>query len=369
MFTQIRDTILCRFLMLFLLLPTTVSAAANEYDCLELFFSKHPLQAEKTKKFARTVSSDKVSVIKQNLSPRVAIVYPGNQLSDYWRRSYRSFIKRLEQYGIKAEIHSFFIKPTASITEQGAAFRKALATDPDYLIFTLDARRHKRMIESILIRDKPKIILQNITTPLKAWEGKQPLIYIGFDHATGSELLAGYFARKTGGKGKYAVLLPAPGYLSEERGKTFISYLDRKTELEMVSVFKTGIDKEKARKATIEIVRKHPDIKFIYACSTDIALGTIEGLKESGMQNKIMVNGWGGGSPELQAIEKKEMDVTVMRINDDNGIAMADAIVMDLLGDKEIPLVFSGRIELIDKNTSALKLEQLQKRSFRLSGE
>ncbi len=73
--------------------------------------------------------------------------------------------------------------------------------------------------------------------------------------------------------------------------------------------------------AALNIAKQYPDVKFIYACSTDIALGAIEGLQEKNMLQNIMVNGWGGGTPEIKAIEKGELDVTVMRINDDNGVA------------------------------------------------
>ncbi|CCO23465.1 autoinducer 2-binding periplasmic protein LuxP [Maridesulfovibrio hydrothermalis] len=348
---------------------TALPAAAGEYYSLNEFYSLFPAEKRKSNSFDRLVKRNSIVALKNKLKVKIAIVYPGDQVSDYWRRSYKSFAKRLDQYGIKPDLFSIFIKPTAPLSEQNSAFRKALATNPDYLVFTLDALRHQRIIESILIRNKPSIILQNITTPLKVWDGKQPLMYIGFDHATGTAMLAGYFIKATGGKGKYAVLLPDPGYLSQERGKTFISYLDRHSSLEMVSVFQTGINKEKARKATLELVRKHPDIKFIYACTTDIALGTIEGLRETGMLNKIMVNGWGGGSPELAAIRKGEMTVTVMRINDDNGIAMADAIILDMLGQKKkLPLVFSGRFELVEKGIDPVRLERLQNESFRYSG-
>ena len=44
----------------------------------------------------------------------------------------------------------------------------------------------------------------------------------------------------------------------------------------------------------------------------------------------FLINGWGGGSAELEAIERGDLDVTVMRMNDDTGIAMAEAIKWDL---------------------------------------
>lgn len=341
---------------------------ASRYYSLEEFLKSNPEEKRKFESFNRQVKRNSVSPISKKINLKIAIVYPGEQVSDYWRRSYRSFVKRLEEYGVEPKVYTFFVKPTAPLSSQSEAFRRAMATDPDYLVFTLDALRHQRIIEPVLIRSRPRIILQNITTPIKSWDGKQPFMYIGFDHAEGAVMLAEYFASVTGGVGKYGVLLPGPGYLSDQRGKVFIDWMDANTSMNMVSVFRTGIDKEKARKATLSLVRKHPDVKFIYACSTDIALGAIEGLKEAGMHNKVMVNGWGGGSPELSAIINGDMDVTVMRINDDNGVAMADSIIVDMLGRRSLlPLVYSGRFELVPRGIDPEKLELFKNQSFRYS--
>ena len=345
------------------------TAHAADYFTIDELYKLHPEEKAKAEQFNARVKGNAPALSIKPLNFSVAIVYPGKQISDYWRRSSRSFRARMKQYGIEPEIHSFYVKPTASLREQNIAFRKAVATKPDFLIFTLDALRHKRMIEPILIQEKPVLILQNITTPIKTWEDKQPLMYIGFDHVTGSTMLAKYFAGKTHGTGSYAVLLPAPGYLSEVRGKTFISYMDKNTKLDLVSVYQTGIDKEKARLATLAILEKNPNIDFIYTCTTDIALGAIEAIREKNMQDKVMVNGWGGGSSELKAIQNGEMDVTVMRIADDNGAAMADAIILKLLGEsKNLPLVFSGRFELIEKGIRPQRLNDLKEESFRYSG-
>ncbi|WP_421903366.1 substrate-binding domain-containing protein [Maridesulfovibrio sp.] len=351
-----------------ILLPA-IPAKAGKYYTLDQYIERHPNEKVLEDNFNRLVNRNDVKQLNKQLSPKIAIVYPGGQVSDYWRRSSKSFENRMKQYGASPRIFRFYINSSDSMGKQAAAFHKALETNPDYLFFTLDALRHQRMIEPILITGKPKIILQNITTPLKAWEDKQPFMYVGFDHARGTRMLAEYFARKTGGRGKYAILLPNPGYLNEERGKTFISYMDNKTSLKLATAFRTGINKDKARVAALNIAEQHPDVKFIYACSTDIALGAVEGLQEKKMLDRIMVNGWGGGTPEIKALEKGELDVTVMRINDDNGVAMADAVVLDMLGKKsQIPLVFSGRFEILEKGVSAKRLHQLQQESFRYSG-
>lgn len=51
---------------------------------------------------------------------------------------------------------------------------EALKNKSDYLIFTLDTTRHRKFIEHVLHSSETKLILQNITTPVKDWQGKQP---------------------------------------------------------------------------------------------------------------------------------------------------------------------------------------------------
>ncbi|WP_320006355.1 substrate-binding domain-containing protein [Maridesulfovibrio sp.] len=351
--------------ILFCALPVT----AGKYYTLDEYIQIHPEEIIRAENFRKIVSNNTVTKHNNLTSPKIAYIYPGAQVSDYWRRSIAALQNRFLQYEIKPEILQFPIPPSAKATGLAAIFHKAMRAEPDYLIFAFDIKRHQRIIEPALISGKPKIILQNITTPLKEWESRQPFMYVGFDHATGSKDLGRYFAAKVNGQGGYAVLLPNPGYLNDVRGKTFISYMDHNTSMNLVSLFQTGIDKDKAREATRRIIAKYPDIDFIYACSTDIALGASEALQSAGLQGKILLNGWGGGAPEIKALKKNALDVTIMRINDDNGVAMADAIILDMLGKKsQIPLVFSGRFEIVVKGIPDAKLLQLQQESFRYSG-
>lgn len=244
----------------------------------------------------------------------------------------------------------------------------ALNRGCDYLIFTMDAKKHRVLIGKILSRKKPRLILQNITTPYKEWKSNQPFLYVGFDHALGSKILAKSYIEKVGKSGKYAVLFGPVGYVSDMRGNTFIEYIEKNSNLKMVESYYVGFDRKKARKATIDLLSRHKDIKFIYACSTDIALGAMDALKETGLDKKIMVNGWGGGSAELEAIQKGELEMTVMRMNDDNGVAMAEAIKMAEEGKGgQVPTLYSGSFELVERGVSKSRLDALKARAFRYS--
>lgn len=356
--------------LLFILFYFTYSLFANEYILVDDYYKSNPKQKINFESFSQLVKSDaKKLSIKQQKTVKIYMVYPGEQISDYWRRSKVSFEARLKELGIQYELIDYFTKPSIEISKQAHALFEALKVDTDYLIFTLDATKHFKFISTMLNRERPKIILQNITTPLKAFANKQPLLYDGFDHTIGAKILADEYIKQVGKNGKYAVLYGPKGYVSYMRGDRFISYINKNSNLELLDSYYTDFNKEKAKLATFDILKNHKDIDFIYACSTDIALGVIEALEEKSMLGKIKVNGWGGGSAELDSIKKGKMDFTVMRINDDNGVAMAEAIKLDLQKQKKkIPLIFSGEFELIKKGVLDTKLNKLKEKAFRYSG-
>lgn len=344
---------------------------ASDYYSIKEYHAIHPEQKEISNRFTEIVMANgkpiKPGIQKQPV--KISFIYPGEQVSDYWRRSIVSFMKRMKELTLKYDLREHFSKPVVDYRIQEKQIKKALAKNPDYLVFTLDVKKHKGIIERIIIKRRPKLILQNITTPLKSWEGKQPFLYVGFDHATGSELIADYLITKTGGEGRYAMLYFSRGYVSEMRGDTFSEYVKNHSALKLVSSYYTNGDKLRATQATRQILNEHAGLKFIFACSTDVALGAIDGLQEQGPINKVIINGWGGGSSELEAIQKQIMDVTVMRMNDDNGVAMAEAIKLDIQGrKKKVPLIFSGDFALIEKNTPPDMIQVFKKRAFRYSG-
>lgn len=356
------------FLVILFLLPF-YSAFSSEYYSIREYVKLYPKQQELMEKFSkRVMKKGEPLKITQAKPVKIAVIYPGEQASDYWLRSIVSFKARMDEIGLHYKIDEYFSKPHINLRIQEQQIRSALKTNPDYLVFTLDIKRHKRIIERIITKRKPKIILQNITTPLKIWEGKQPFLYVGFDHAEGSKLIADYFLKKFK-RGSYSLLYFTRGYVSEMRGDSVINYLGKMRRFKLVSSYYTDGNRKKSGFAVDEIIKEYPDIKFIYACSTDVALGAIDSLVKRRKIGKIQINGWGGGSSELEAIERNLMDVTVMRMNDDNGVAMAEAISLDIMGaGKTVPVIYSGDFALIKKGITKKRLRELKRKAFRYSG-
>lgn len=365
-----------------ILLSSLPSAyALNGYWSYQEFLDAHPQQQQLTDQLSELVRNPAQRLkIEQKRPVTISVIYPGQQISDYWVRNIKAFELRLQELGIEYQLNQVFTKPAEDNRQQSLSLLEALNSGSDYLIFTLDTARHRKFIEHALSSQHTKLILQNITTPVKQWGDRQPLMYLGFDHELGAKKLAGYFqnrffsseqsAQTLNGEhyteqGNYSILYFSPGYVSEARGDTFMYEMKQNQYFQLVSSYYTDATKLSGFNVTLENVRKNPNIQFIYACSTDVALGAVEALKQLG-RTDIVVNGWGGGSAELEALSQGDLDVTVMRMNDDTGVAMAEAIKLDLQ-DQPVALVYSGDLEIVSKSDGVKKIEQLKQRAFRYS--
>ena len=343
--------------------------AGDEYIRVQKYMAQHPEQAALMNSFSKQVHAPATPANRQQSRPaRVAVIYPALQSSDYWRRSLLSFEQRLKGIGLTYELKTFLSRPSIDAPLQSQQLSEALQWNPDYLVFTLETVRQRRLIEQILAKGHPKLILQNITTPLTNWQSHRPFLYVGFDHAQGTRLLSDWMLKKVNYKADYLMLYFSPGYISEMRGDTFAAEAARHEGVQQVAQYFTNGDRTKAYKATHRALEKHPSINMIYANSTDIALGALDALGEKGLEDKVLLNGWGGGSNELNVLSQGKLDVTVMRMNDDNGIAMAEAIKLDLDGKADqVPHIFAGDIRLLHSGTSTQEVSELKREAFRLS--
>jgi autoinducer 2-binding protein LuxP len=340
---------------------------SKDFFTIDEFLNIHQDEIKKMSLFDNIVQKEPTPIsIAQKKPIKIAIIYPAGELSDYWVRSKKAFERRLELLKINYVIDHHYLDSN-NLIEKNKKIKNALSNGSDYLVFTLNLSANKKLITQLLSQKKTKIIIQNLTTPLKEWEGNQPFMYVGFDHIEGTKLLANYFLNKFPDGAKYAMLYFKEGYISQMRGDSFIDILNENKKFELLDSYYTDGDSKKSFKSTIKILKEKEDIDFIYSCSTDISIGAVNATNQN--KKNPLINGWGGGSKELEMIKEKKLEITVMRMNDDNGIAMAEAIKLDLEKNyKSLPQIYSGKFILIDKNTSQKQIEKYKKKAFRYSG-
>lgn len=351
------------------LTPIWATGDHSDYWSFQEYLDKFPEQRTLVDDFSIRVREAAQPWPTATTKPvQVAMLIPDQQVSDYWSRNKKSFISRLQELGLPFNLKSYSFQPATTHREQEQQLADALNTDPDYLVLTLNSLRHRVLIDKIMTRGRPKVILMNITTPLKHLGKNQPFFYVGFDHREGTRLLTNAISKLMGKQVNYLMLYGTRGYISHARGDEFIRLTADQPGYVMRQAFYTDVNREKASQAVLQTLATRPDINLIYACTTDIALGAMDALKTLNKEEHIILNGWGGGSAELEALANGHLDLTVMRMNDDNGVAMAEAIRLDQAGKTNlVPLVYSGDYAVVDKQTPTQELERLKDYAFRYS--
>jgi autoinducer 2-binding protein LuxP len=361
----------CAVLLAVLLLSSPQAFANQDYMPLDDYLQQHPDQVARMAAFSQTVSNAAVPLAQPQQRPvRIAIIYPALQSSDYWVRSIKAFRARLDELQIDYELQTRLSGLNDDPSLLATQLQESLAWEPDYLVFTLGALIHRQLIEQLLVRKTPKLILQNVTTPLQGWSAHPPFMYVGFDHQAGTRLLAGYMLADSTTPIEYAMLYSSHGYISRLRGDSFVTLTNARSGTRLLSSYYTDGDFALARDATLQELDRHPDLNMLFACSTDIALGALAALRQRGKLEQVVINGWGGGEAELDALVRGDLDLTVLRLNDDNGVAMAEAIKAELeQRSEQLPQVFSGEMVLVTGSTPPQELQQLIDRAFRYSGD
>lgn len=358
----------CTLLLVSLLMAVSGSVWAGklaDYWMYDEYYAEHPEQQQASAELIAAVRNESVPVDTPHKKIKIGIIYPSIQYSGYWLRSVRSFALRMDELGINYELQTRYTKPFSEISKQLTQIEQMLEWKPDYLVYTLDSARQRAMVERLIRGTNIKLILQNITTPIKDWGSRQPFMYTGFDHAEGAKRLAQYFRQRMPRGTPYAVLFRNKGLVSEMRGLTFIREIGSYHKLR--TSYYANSNREGGYKATLQILKETPNIKYIYACGTDTAIGALDALRETGRQD-IIVNGWGGGSEEIQELVNGNLKVVLMRMNDANGISMAEAIKRDLEG-KPVPLIFSGDFTILDESMSLDEIKRMESQAFQYSNK
>nr|WP_320115322.1 substrate-binding domain-containing protein [uncultured Desulfuromonas sp.] len=317
--------------------------------------------------FAESVAMNSISFRGGLHKPvKVTTIYPDQQTSDYWRRNLISMTTRLEELNIRYQWQHFSSQPHQTrLQEQQLA--KALQSNPDFLVINSDSPRIRKLLGRVLYRGTPKVIITNQTIANPQWQHYPPLLYTGFDHEEGSRLLAGYLFDTYGHDARYAIICGTRGQVSELRTRGFHQIaVDRHAPPALAEYF-TDQSPDRIYQATMEILNSYNDLDFIFCTATDIALQTCRALDDLGRKGTVAVNGWGGGTDELTALQHGDLAVTVMRMNDDSGVSIAEAIKFVLEDRQEqIPRQFSGEMKLL----AAPNFDQingLRKQAFRYS--
>jgi len=302
---------------------------------------------------------------------QIAVIYPSQDVSDFWLRAYLAMEARLEEMDVPFEADQFASgmddhQIQATYTDQVIDN----ADRYDYVIFgptelSLQADNVKRLI------DHPdlEVIVLNYDQPPQAWGDDQPLAYAGFSHLAGAHIMCNYILENVGTEGTYALVRGTPGSVDNQRSGGFKACLEENADWEMAYEHYGDYMREGGYEAANLILTGYPEVELIHNANTAMAMGSLSAVLAQGRADDLFVTAWGGTGDELEALRLGELDATPMRMGDDVGVALAEILKADLEGrHDDIPLVALGRITIAHKDMEPEEIDALEEEAFRYTG-
>jgi ribose transport system substrate-binding protein len=138
------------------------------------------------------------------------------------------------------------------------------------------------------------------TTDIAA-HGVEVVSHIASDNVRGGEILGEHLAELLDGKGRVAIIDHPEAASVQERVAGFEKALAKYPEMVIVQKVPGGALRDKAMRATQDLLQANPDIDAIFGINDDSALGALAAVESAGLQDRILLVGY-DGTPEARGI-------------------------------------------------------------------
>jgi ribose transport system substrate-binding protein len=157
--------------------------------------------------------------------------------------------------------------------------------------------------------------------------------FIRSDNLKGAEQVVDYFEKNGEPCSKIAMIRgPSYCYSAREREEGFIKAAKNRDFEVILSEHSKSPSIEEGYRLMSQLLEEHMDIKAVFSCNDEMALGAIEALKEKG--EKLIVLGFSGEKEALEAIEKGEMSGTVVQAPKIIGAVAISTAIKAMKGEK-----------------------------------
>ncbi|MFC6487783.1 substrate-binding domain-containing protein [Nitratireductor sp. GCM10026969] len=298
----------------------------------------------------------------------IAVIYPSQDVSDFWLRAYLAMEARFEELGIETD-STQFASGMGDHQLQATYTEQVMQEDYDYVIFGPTELSLQQENIKDLIDAGQKVIVLNYDTVVQAWGDDQPMMYATFSHLAGALNMCEWVLENLGTEGTFAMIRGTPGSLDDQRSGGFANCLAENSDWQMAYEHYGNFLREGGFDGAQQILSAYPEVTLLHNANTAMAMGAVSAVQASGAGDRVKVTAWGGTGDELEALRLGELAATPMRMGDDVGIAMAEAIRADLEGrTDDIPLVFLGRITIVSADSGADTIDAMEEEAFRYTG-
>lgn len=299
---------------------------------------------------------------------QIAVIYPSQDVSDFWLRSYLAMEARFNEMGMPFEAVQFASEMGDNLLQATYA-EQVEREDFEYVIFGPSELQVQQDVIRGLMDSGKKVIVLNYDTVLQDWGDDQPMMYTTFSHLFGARNICNWILENLGTEGTYAMIRGIAGGIDNQRSGGFQECLEADSNWNMVYEHYGNFLREGGFNGAQLILQGYPEVTYIHNANTAMAMGAISAVQAAGKGDEVMLSAWGGTGDELEALRNGELMATPMRMSDDVGIAMAEAIRADHEGrSDDIPLVFLGRIDIVSSASGPEVVDAFEREAFRYTG-
>lgn len=211
----------------------------------------------------------------------------------------------------------------------------------------------KSIIESVLKANKAGIPFLNIDNKIDFELAKERnavvATFIGSDNYLGGKLAGEHIATVLNGKGKVAILEGVSGVEAAIKRKAgFVDYVKDHPEIEIVASQPADWDREKGLNTFQNMLQANPDVKALFACNDEMALGAVQAIKAAGKEGQIIVVGFDATKDGLAAVENGSMAATVAQLPSEMG-KMGILNAINILEGKSVEKDIPTEVKLITR--------------------
>ncbi len=146
--------------------------------------------------------------------------------------------------------------------------------------------------------------------------------------------IAGWIAKKIGG-GKVAMLAgPAGAQAFQNFARGFEEEIGKHKDIKVAFRHEMLLTRENGLKYAEDALVAHSDLKAIYGANDELGMGAAQAVRQAGRKQNVVVTGMNGIPPALRAVQRGEMDLTVVLNPVQWGELGVDAIHAHLAGKK-----------------------------------
>lgn len=299
----------------------------------------------------------------------IAVIYPSQDVSDFWIRNYTALTKRLDEIQVDYKITEYSSKQIEH-TQQTRYTEEVLSNSDKYDIVIFGPSELSTQANNIQLLSASKdfhTFIWAFHTPIKAWTA-QPRLWLDFSSAMGAQVMCEYMIQRLGTEVLVALNRGIPGITDQQRSGDFKQCVTENGDWEILYEHYGQYQRAGGKDGTSLIYDYYPEVEVIHNANTAMAVGSVDYMNENQKDKPAFITGWGGTEKELQLIQQKKLNATPMRLSDDLGVASAEAIRFILEGkESQLPTIYLGRITIADDRFSTEDLDGLKKSAFRYS--